>query len=151
MAAQKIQQVGNSTLLMEISALMERWGITKQASYKLLRALRIPLIYLGPAAYFNFYGLEKAIYYLSRHGGPGFAAPGTEYRNKGRHKEKVFGDVRIELTAADMKIMASASFIAEWMAIGPKNSKPAAVAQYTQAITKEENARAKREAKAAKS
>ncbi len=127
----RAETLGNSNLLAEVSVLVERWHVTKQAAFRLLRALRVPMLHIAGQAYFNMYSLEKAIYYLSRHASMGFAAPGSEYKNKDRHKNKKLGDVRIELTDSDIEEMGSAEFIAEWLAMSSKSTKPAAITNLT--------------------
>jgi len=123
--------LGNSNLLAKVGTLEERWGVTRQAAFRLLRAVRVPMLHIGKEAYFNFYALEKAIYYLTRHNGMGFASPGSDYKNKDRHKNKKLGDVRIELTDADVEKMGDPVFVAEFLAMSSKSPKPAAITNYT--------------------
>ena len=119
-------KLGNTNLLTEVSVLEEQWGMTRQAAIRFLRAARIPIIYVGNEGYFNFYTLEKVVFYLTRFGGIGFAAPGSVYKNKDKHKSKSLGLISIELTDEDAKKMSSPLFIAEFMASGPRNNRPQA-------------------------
>lgn len=127
----RAEMLGNSNLLAEVGVLMERWLVTRQAAFRLLRALRVPMLHIKGQAYFNMYALEKAIYYLSRHSGTGFAAPGSDYKNKDRHKNKSLGNVSIELTDEDVDAMDDPVFVAEWLAMSSKSTKPAAITNLT--------------------
>ena len=137
----RANQLGNSNLLAEVGTLVERWHVTRQAAFRLLRALRVPMLHIKDQAYFNMFALEKAIYYLSRHSGDGFAAPGSEYKNKDRHKNKKLGDIRIELTDKDLEEMNSSLFMAEYLAMSSKSVKPAAITNFTSLLKAKERAK----------
>ena len=128
--ANKPKSLGSANLLAEVGELVDRWGVTRQAAFRLLRALHVPLLHITNEAYFNMYALEKVIYYLSRHGATGFSAPGSDYKNKDRAKMTHLGDTKVEITDKDIKVMATPLFIAEWQAMG-SGAKPAAVTNYT--------------------
>jgi len=76
--------------LRAVNLLMEDLKISRNAVARLCKSLEIPLIHMGKRAYYNPATLQKAIHVLSRHGGPGFAFPGSCYmKNKTRFGSKV--------------------------------------------------------------
>lgn len=89
--AQKTK-VGQSVVLVEVEESVKYFpGHNKRELYALLRALGVPLFYDKKKAYFNLYALEKSLHYLMRLGGQGFAAPGSEFKNKQKHKNTKAG------------------------------------------------------------
>ena len=130
-----MQQLGDSTLLTKIEVITKRWGIKDTAATHILRSLRIPIIHIAKDSYFNFYALEKAIFFLSRFGGPGYAAPGSSYKNGKRWQAATCKyPPRLEITNEDVAFMNTPFFIAEWMATGPRNHKPASIKTYIDAL-----------------
>ena len=129
-----VQHLGNSNLLAEVGVLVEKWDITRNAAFRLLRAVKVPLLHIAGRAYFNMYALEKVIYYLSKHGSSGFAAPGSDYKNKDRHKNESLGNVKVEITDKDLEAMDDPIFIAEWQ-VTANGSKPATVSNLTQLLS----------------
>lgn len=126
-----MQQLGDSTLLTKIGVITKRWDITDTATTHILRSLRIPIIHIAKDSYFNFYALEKAIFYLSRFGGPGYAAPGSAYKNGKRWAATSCKyPPRLEISDEDIAFMNTPFFVAEWMATGPRNHKPASIKTY---------------------
>lgn len=120
-------QVGNSNRLTEVTILQEQWGMTRRSALSLLRTLRIPVFHVGNEGFFNFHTFEKVIFYLTRFGGPGFAAPGSVYKEKDKYKNPKLGTVSITLTDEDIENMKQPLFIAEFMSCGPRNNKPGAI------------------------
>ena len=131
--------LGDSNLLAEVCVLVERWDVTRQSIFRLLRAMRVPMLHIQKKAYFNMYALEKAVYYLSRHGGSGFAAPGSDYKNKDRHKMKHLGNITIELTDEDMHKMGNSIFVAEWLAM--RSAKPSSITNLTALLKSKERSK----------
>jgi len=62
----------------------------------LLRALGVPLVdWCNGKTYFMFSAFEKACFFISRYGGPGFIAPATRWAKRlGRRKVDKYGRVR---------------------------------------------------------
>jgi hypothetical protein len=111
----KRQQIGKTNHMVEVSVL-ERWLLlSRKAAFSLLRALHIPLIHTSNKSFFNLSSLDRALYYLSRINGPGFACPGSVFKEKGIRKGP--GAPRIALTDDDMQVIESAEFMAEWLAL----------------------------------
>ena len=130
-----MQQLGDSILLTKVGVLSKKFGIKDTASTHMLRNLRIPIIHIAADSYFNFYALEKAIFFLSRFGGPGYAAPGSSYKNGKRWQAATCRyPPRLEITDEDIATMNTPFFVAEWMATGPRNHKPASIKTYIDAL-----------------
>jgi len=108
------QKVGDANYWLEVEHLTMAWGLTRRAAFKALHKLRVPIVYFGSNAFFNSYALDKVLYYVTRHGGPGFAGPGTSAkRNVGRRNTISC----VELSDQDLVRMEDPAFVAEWLTI----------------------------------
>ncbi len=116
----KRHQVGPANHLVEITVLMRWLGLKKGAANKLLRVLWVPVIHVGHEAYFNLNTLDKVIYYLTRHASCGFAAPGSEFKNKMKHAD---GLVKVAIDSDDLKTMQSPEFLKEWKSATGKTTQ----------------------------
>lgn len=104
---------------MEVAVFEDWLKLSRATAYKLLRALRIPLLHIGDNSFFNLYTLDRVLFYLNRLSGPGFAAPGSTFKAKNKHKDPNLGHPCLEITDADLAAMQDPVFVAEWLAIGP--------------------------------
>jgi len=116
-------QIGPANHLVEISVLQSWLGLGKIAANRLLKVLRVPTIHVQKESYFNLYALEKVFFYLTRHGGTGFAAPGSEFKDKNKHAD---GKVPAQLTDKDLEIMATPEFLTEWARASGRSVSPVA-------------------------
>ena len=82
---------------------------TSRQAALILKSLKIPILYIGNEAYYNLYMLDKVLYYASRMGGEGFAAPGTVEKQKGRSM------AMFQINDEDMAIINSLDFTIEWL------------------------------------
>lgn len=113
----KRQKVGSANLLMETSTIASYFGTSIKAAHKFLRDLQVPVLYVGDNSYFNAEALDKVMYYITRHGGQGFAAPGSDFKN--HHGNS--GQIPTTMTDEDMEKMEDPVFVAEWLTIRSKN------------------------------
>ena len=75
--------LGPATNLRPISELCDQIpGFKIRRALKFLRDLAVPIMYIGRECYFLQDALEIGLRGVLRHGGPGFAAPGSTYRRK---------------------------------------------------------------------
>lgn len=81
-----VQYVGDSVSLYELGWIMAAFNISRYTAVQVCKSLEIPLIHMGRNAYFNFSTLERTLFVLCKPGGPGFAAPGSKFKNKAKHK-----------------------------------------------------------------
>ena len=61
------------------------FGISRSKAHRLCKNLHVPLIYIGDNILFNESTLTRMLYYLTKVGGKGFAAPGSNYKDKCFH------------------------------------------------------------------
>jgi len=113
------QRLGESNDLVDVKVLAKNMGVSNRAMLATLRGLRIPLVYLGSKIYVNSIALDKALYYCSRHGGPGFAASGTAFKSRMGQSSPL----PLELTDEDLERMNEPLFVAEWLAIRTRGAK----------------------------
>lgn len=118
-------------MLCDVSVLEDRWGCSRHAATLLLKKLRIPLMHVQKQAFFNMYTLEKVVFFLTRFGGRGFIAPGSETKRQGRY---VGGSVPTEISDEDVKEMGSALFIAEFAAQSQRHTKAQALKTYIETL-----------------
>lgn len=104
---------------MEVAVFEDWLALNRATAYKLLRALRIPLLHIGNNSFFNLHTLDRVLFYLNRLTGRGFAAPGSTFKAKNKHRNPVYGAPLLEITEADLKAMQDPIFVAEWLAFGP--------------------------------
>jgi len=121
--AGKARPMGNSNLLAEVEVLVDTWGVTRRAAFALLKALKVPLLHMTDEVFFNMYALEKVVFYLSRHGGTGFSAPGSNHKNHNRKNLSRKTPIKVSITDDDLVIMESPEFIAEWGVYHGKRKK----------------------------
>ena len=107
----------NSGEYRELSYLMNAFNLSRQQASRLCTSLRIPLLFIGKGSFFNQYTLEKALYFLLRFGGPGFAAPGSDKKNKGH------GNIPVEITDDFIEKCSSAEALVEIYLAGGKRDK----------------------------
>lgn len=115
-------QIGKSNYLIEVAQFEQWMGLTRVTAFKTLRSLRVPLTHIGKQSYFNLHTLDRVLFYFNRLSGEGFAAPGSTFKNKNKHKSKSLGCPRIEVTDADIEKMSEPGFVAEWLATGSQHT-----------------------------
>lgn len=114
----------SSFALAELDRLCRILQIPRGTATRLCRTLGIPLVYIGNCTYYSEASLEKVMFVLSRVGGPGFAAPGSEYKTSGKkgvptkideNIQKQFEDpaILVEMTAAQGRNLGSASKVVD--------------------------------------
>jgi hypothetical protein len=64
--------------LCELDTFAKQFGLDRAGARRLLDRMSVPLIHIRDCAYYNEFTLERAIYVVTRPGGPGFAGPGTQ-------------------------------------------------------------------------
>ena len=68
---------GPTATLFSVQSLARQMDVETLSVSSLLRALNVPIIYLGDRVYYNRVALEDAMAMVSRLGGPGFFGPGS--------------------------------------------------------------------------
>jgi len=108
--AQKIggQKIGDLTLR-EVGSLALAMGISRQAAHSLCQSLRVPLLYIRNNMFFNESALVRILYYLTKAGGPGFAAPGSLYKEKHRDIRDAGKPYAPAIAVSDQMISEAAS------------------------------------------
>lgn len=69
--------------LQELDTLCKFFQVERATAAQLCKSMRVPLFYVGDCAYYNEFALERAIYILTRSGGPGFVAPHSSPKMRG--------------------------------------------------------------------
>jgi hypothetical protein len=78
------QKIGG-IMFKELSYMAAAFGISRVKARTLCKSLHVPLIYIGDSVLFNESTLTRILYYLTKVGGKGFAAPGSRYKDKCNH------------------------------------------------------------------
>jgi hypothetical protein len=108
-------------MLMELDEAKKFFPNHTRAQLKgILKSLGIPFLYDRDRVLFNLYTLERVINYLLRVDGPGFAAPGSTYRNKQRYKTSKGHPPVLQIDETHIKEMSDPKVVAEMLATGPK-------------------------------
>ena len=77
----KVILIGDATELFEVATLALVLSIPRGTAVQLLRQLRVGLFHVGQRSYFRVSALDEAIFALTGWGAPGFASPGSHYKN----------------------------------------------------------------------
>ena len=80
--------ITGATELLRLDALCGEFNLTTRQAKGFLKALHIPLVYVGPSAFFSPSQLDRALYLRSRIGQPSFAAPGSDHKTKYANSQK---------------------------------------------------------------
>ena len=75
--------VGDSVILHLVNTIADWFGISVKACHETMRFLRVPPIAVGRYTYYSAHAIERALFGLSRLGGPGFAFPGSTLKKRG--------------------------------------------------------------------
>ena len=113
-----------NVILKEIGAAAAAFGLSRQQATTLCYNLRVPMLHIGESILFNEAALTRILYYLTRAGGPGFAAPGSRFKDKYRRsRSKDTRTPALEITDDMLAEAAGASMLAE-MCIVSGRQKP---------------------------
>ena len=113
------QEIGTQSFK-EIGYLCGIFKLSRHAAIKMCASLHIPLLHVGSSSLFNLSALERALYVLTRYGGPGFVAPASTFKNKQKHKNPAFGSPVTEMTEELNKVAASPNIAFEMLASSGK-------------------------------
>ena len=94
--------VGDATELLNVDVLRDVFHLTTKAANAFLISLGVPIIYIGPAAYFRPGALDRALFLISSIQSPWarFAAPGSGYKAKKASQAK---GCKTQVTADDIR------------------------------------------------
>lgn len=111
--------IGTSVCLVPLSAAARFFPrYTRRGLLKLFRALGVPILCGKEDEFFNLYALEEVLHYLMRPRGPGFAAPGSRFKNAGYHKLPELACTKTSITPEDLQEIASPSIRRQRMSTG---------------------------------
>jgi len=74
--------IGSAVRLYPIAKVARTFGITKNAAGRMLKALKIPRIFVAHQSFCLLAALEEALFTILDLGGPGFVAPGSDETRK---------------------------------------------------------------------
>lgn len=83
--------------LLELDRLCKMLIVNRATATRICNTLSIPILQIGYRSYINESTLEQVLYGVTRIGSPGFAAPGSEYKRKG--KKEIPAEFTPELSA----------------------------------------------------
>lgn len=83
--ARPIILVGDAVILHRLEHIAKWFGLPPTTMQLTLSALRIPSLLMGHGRYYSIHAIERTLYALTRHGGPGFVFPGSSWKNHGKH------------------------------------------------------------------
>jgi len=127
-------KIGNM-VLKEIDTLCLAFDLTRPQALNLCHHLRVPLVYIGESVLFNETAMTRIFFVLTRIGGPGYAAPGSHYKESNQHmrnRDKPHAPA-LEITNDMLDDASSHSLLAE-LAIESGRQKPT-MAQLSKLMT----------------
>lgn len=107
----------NTGQMRELQFICNSFNLTRQQAGRLCRCLRIPLIYIGKGQFFSQWTFERTLFFLLRWGGKGFAAPGSDKKNKGA------GDIPTQITDDFIASCSTPESLVEIYLAGGKRDK----------------------------
>lgn len=111
--------------LRDLKLLCDTFNISRGTATRLCHSLKIPLFYIGKSALYNQMAFEKIIYTLTRYGGPGFAAPGSQFKWSGQYRNTSAGKPLCKVTDELLAKAEDPCIFIEMLAAGGRSSSAA--------------------------